>query len=97
VGNAAVSESLTARWIAAQAARPAASQPSISSAMPGLPQGKPAGMPCAHLDSALRCRLFGLPERPAVCRSLSPSAEMCGETWKYALRFLERLERATQP
>jgi len=71
--------------------------PSISSAMPGLLLGKPAGTPCPHLDGALRCRLFGLPERPAVCRSLAPSAEMCGETQAYALRFLERLEHATQP
>jgi hypothetical protein len=65
--------------------------------MPSLPQGKPAGMPCPHLDEALRCRLFGLPERPAVCRSLSPSLEMCGETRAYALHFLERLEHATRP
>jgi hypothetical protein len=71
--------------------------PSISSAMPGLPQGKPAGMPCPHLDGALRCRLFGQPERPAVCRSLSASAEMCGGTREYALHFLERLEHATRP
>jgi hypothetical protein len=65
--------------------------------MPGLPQGKPAGMPCPHLDEALGCRLFGLPERPAVCRSLSPSGEMCGDTRTYALHFLERLERETRP
>ena len=71
--------------------------PSISSAMPGLAHGKPAGMPCPHLDDALRCRLFGLPERPAVCRSLAPSAEMCGDTRVYALHFLERLEFATRP
>jgi hypothetical protein len=71
--------------------------PSISSAMPGLPQGKPAGMPCPHLDGALRCRLFGQPARPAVCSSLSASAEMCGDTREYALHFLERLEHATRP
>ena len=71
--------------------------PSISSAMPGLPHGKPAGTHCPHLDGALRCRLFGLPERPAVCRSLSPSAEMCGDTREYALHFLTRLEHATRP
>ena len=65
--------------------------------MPGLPQGKPAGMPCPHLDGALRCRLFGLPERPAVCGSLSPHAEMCGETRAQALHFLARLEQATAP
>ena len=71
--------------------------PSISSPMPGLPDGKPAGVPCPHLDEALRCRLFGRPERPAVCGSLQPGAEMCGDTREHALYFLQRLEQATQP
>ncbi len=71
--------------------------PSISSPLPGLPDGKPAGMPCPHLDEALRCRLFGLPERPAVCASLLPGREMCGEHRTHALHFLERLELATRP
>ena len=70
--------------------------PSISSPLPGLPHGKPAGMPCPHLDEALRCRLFGQPERPAVCGSLQPSAEMCGETREQALRWLTDLETATR-
>ena len=65
--------------------------------MPGLPGGKPAGVPCPHLDEALRCRLFGRPERPAVCGSLPPSTEMCGGTREHALRFLEQLEQATRP
>lgn len=65
--------------------------------MPGLPQGKPAGMPCPHLDEALRCRLFGKPERPAVCSGLPPSAEMCGENREHALHFLHRLEEQTRP
>jgi uncharacterized protein len=65
--------------------------------MPGLPDGKPAGVPCPHLDEALRCKLFGQPERPAVCGSLPPSAEMCGEERSNALLFLERLEQATSP
>ena len=65
--------------------------------MPGLPHGKPAGVACPHLDEALRCRLFGLPERPAVCGSLPPSHEMCGSTRTHALLFLERLEQSTRP
>ena len=65
--------------------------------MPGLPGGKPAGLRCPHLDEALRCRLFGLPERPAVCGSLPPSLEMCGDTREHALRFLKHLEQATRP
>jgi hypothetical protein len=65
--------------------------------MPGLPQGKPAGVPCPHLDEALRCRLFGRPERPVVCGSLQPSAEMCGNSREHALVFLQGMEEATRP
>lgn len=71
--------------------------PSISSAIPGLPAGKPAGLPCVQLDDALRCRLFGRPERPAVCIGLQPSAAMCGTDRDHALRWLRRLEIATAP
>jgi Fe-S-cluster containining protein len=69
--------------------------PSISSPIPGMPQGKPAGVSCVQLDAQLRCRLFGQPERPAVCRSLQPSAEMCGQAPAQAMRWLDRLERLT--
>jgi hypothetical protein len=65
--------------------------------MPGLPGGKPAGVPCPHLDEALMCKLFGQPERPAVCSSLPPSLEMCGPDRVHALRFLTQLEHATRP
>lgn len=65
--------------------------------MPGLPGGKPAGMKCPHLDEALRCRLFGLPERPTVCGSLAPGKEMCGDSREHALHFLGQLEKATCP
>lgn len=71
--------------------------PSISTPLPGHPRGKPAGVPCAQLDEQLRCRLFGRPERPAVCGSLRPSAEMCGDSREQALRWLGHLERSTAP
>jgi Fe-S-cluster containining protein len=71
--------------------------PSISSPLPGLPLGKPAGLPCPQLDEALRCRLFGHPERPAVCGSLQPGVAMCGGTREYALHYLSRLEIDTRP
>lgn len=64
--------------------------------MPGLPHGKPAGVPCPHLNSALRCSLFGQPERPAVCGSLQPSKEMCGDNREQAMRWLGHLEDATR-
>jgi hypothetical protein len=62
-----------------------------------MPQGKPAGVACVHLDAGLGCTLFGSPQRPAVCAGLQPNPEMCGETPAHALAFLERLEQATAP
>lgn len=61
-----------------------------------MPQGKPAGVPCVQLDEFLRCSLFGQPERPAVCRSLRPEPEMCGDSREQAMRWLGYLEDATQ-
>jgi hypothetical protein len=71
--------------------------PSISSPIPGMPDGKPAGVRCIQLDEDLRCRLFGHPERPACCSGLQPSREMCGDTAADALRWLTELEVATRP
>lgn len=71
--------------------------PSISSAIPGMPLGKPAGVRCVQLDGADRCRLFGRSERPAVCASLRPSAAMCGDGRAHAMLWLEHLERRTAP
>ncbi|WP_284618525.1 YkgJ family cysteine cluster protein [Aquabacterium humicola] len=71
--------------------------PSISSPIPGMPDGKPAGVPCVQLDAQGRCRLFGQPQRPAVCASLQPSLEMCGESRQQAMLWLARLDRLTRP
>jgi hypothetical protein len=71
--------------------------PSISSPISGMPHGKPAGVACVQLDGLLRCRLFGRPERPAVCASLAPSAEMCGPDRAHAIAWLTRLDQATRP
>ncbi|MCA9568001.1 MAG: YkgJ family cysteine cluster protein [Myxococcales bacterium] len=71
--------------------------PSIARPFPGMPHGKPAGVPCVHLDAAWRCRIFGHPDRPEVCASLQPSEEMCGADRESALAWLEELERATAP
>jgi Fe-S-cluster containining protein len=71
--------------------------PSITSPIPGMPQGKPAGVPCVQLDEQMRCRIFGRPERPAFCGGLKPAREMCGETPTQAMRWLMNLEAATRP
>lgn len=71
--------------------------PSISSPIPGMPKGKPAGVRCVQLMADFRCALFGRPERPAVCASLRPSESMCGVSAGEAMRFLTALEIATAP
>ena len=70
---------------------------SISSAIPGMPYGKPAGIPCIQLDEELRCRLFGRPERPAVCGQLQPSLDMCGASAAEARSILRQMELDTAP
>ena len=62
-----------------------------------MPNGKPAGVRCVQLTPDNYCRLFGLPERPAVCTSLRPHLEMCGQTAEQALIHLTALEFATLP
>ncbi len=74
--------------------------PSISSAIPGMPGGKPAGVPCVQLDESLRCKIFGQASRPAVCGQLQASLEMCGavdDGGQYARIYLTQLEAQTRP
>lgn len=69
--------------------------PSISSPIPGMPNGKPAGVRCIQLDDANNCKIFGQAGRPAVCASLRPALEMCGLDRVHAMHFLTDLERLT--
>jgi hypothetical protein len=71
--------------------------PSINSPIPGMPNGKPAGVRCVQLDGAERCKLFGDPRRPAFCLGLQPNVEMCGDSREHALQFLACLESSTRP
>ena len=71
--------------------------PSIATPLPGMPDGKPAGVRCLHLLADARCAIFGRPERPGFCASLQPSAEMCREDREQAIRWLDALERMTRP
>ncbi len=69
--------------------------PSISSPIPGMPAGKPAGVRCVQLDDGNRCRIFGDTSRPAVCSSLQPGPEMCGDSSAAAMAYLTWLETST--
>lgn len=71
--------------------------PSISSSIPGMPDGKPAGVRCVQLTPENICLLFGEAERPAVCRRLQPGAGMCGGSPEEAMDILDTLERETEP
>jgi Fe-S-cluster containining protein len=71
--------------------------PSITSPIPGMPNGKPAGVRCVQLDDDYRCRIFGRPERPACCSGLQLQPQMCGASRGEALAWLARLEVLTQP
>jgi len=62
-----------------------------------MPQGKPAGVACVQLDDQWRCKIFGQPERPAVCRSLQPEPAMCGSSRWQAMQWLTRLDGLTRP
>jgi hypothetical protein len=71
--------------------------PSISSPIPGMPNGKPAGVRCVQLGDDLRCAIFGQPERPACCSGLQPQTDMCGASRSEAIAWLTQLETQTQP
>lgn len=62
-----------------------------------MPDGKPSGVRCVQLTPDNRCRLYGLPERPAVCVNLRPDEDMCGPDAAHALAWLYALESATAP
>ena len=69
--------------------------PSISSPIPGMPSGKPAGMRCLHLSLDNLCGLFGRPERPSVCGGFQPDVEVCGSDRDEAIRLIGWWEKMT--
>lgn len=72
--------------------------PSISSPLPGMPDGKPAGVVCVNLDRRTgECTIWGTNVYPAVCRAFTATAEVCGNNREQALERLGTLEAATRP
>jgi Fe-S-cluster containining protein len=66
--------------------------PSISSPIPGMPDGKPAGTACTHLTSDFRCRIFNHPDRPLVCEQFQAEKIVCGKNRNEAMEILAGLE-----
>jgi Fe-S-cluster containining protein len=67
--------------------------PSISSPIPGMPDGKPGGVPCIHLSEDYSCLIFNDPERPKVCDQFKAEPEICGTSREEALILLAKLEQ----
>jgi Fe-S-cluster containining protein len=70
---------------------------SISSAIPGMPNGKPAGVRCVNLSDDNLCKIHDSKDSPQVCKNLIPSREMCGSSYEHALEYLTNLEALTKP
>ena len=71
--------------------------PSISTAIPGMPEGKPAGERCIQLDENNYCKIFAQPSRPDACLMFQASEEFCGDSNEFALRRLTILEQESAP
>ncbi len=72
--------------------------PSISSPIPGMPDGKPAFTPCVHFDAATKtCTIWMTEEYPEVCKEFTPTPECCGASREEALQLLTNLENLTRP
>ena len=69
--------------------------PSISSPLPGMPDGKPAGVRCVQLNEKNLCRLFGSDSRPAVCDAFKAEKDFCGSSNEFATAALLELEVIT--
>lgn len=69
--------------------------PSISSPIPGMPNGKPAGVRCIQLNDENLCKIFGQPGRPAVCSQFKADRDICGSTNQYAIDVLTEQESLT--
>jgi len=70
--------------------------PSISSPIPGMPAGKPAGVRCIHLSDENRCKIYNDPGRPPVCESFQASYDVCGDSYQQAIDKLAWLEKQTE-
>jgi hypothetical protein len=64
---------------------------SISSPIPGMPEGKPVGVRCIHLKEDYRCAIYYDPQRPKSCSGFIPEPDFCGTTREEALKILYSL------
>ena len=71
--------------------------PSITTAIPGMPEGKPGGIRCVQLDDNNLCKIFGQSSRPKVCLAFQATEDFCGDTNELAFQRLTLLEHESAP
>ena len=64
----------------------------ISTPIPGMPKGKPAGVPCVQLADDLSCKIFQSPNRPKVCGGFKAESIICGDSAQEAYSIIASLE-----
>jgi len=71
--------------------------PEITTPIPGMPNGKPAGVRCINLDSSNLCTIWGKPDYPELCKAFKADIDHCGSHREQALEVLTLMEQATAP
>jgi len=64
---------------------------SISSSIPGMPDGKKAGVRCINLKDDYRCAVYNDPGYPKVCSDFNAELAFCGSSHEEAMKILESL------
>ena len=70
---------------------------SISSPIPGMAEGKKAGIRCINLQDDYTCSIYHCDDYPKVCRELRATIDICGSNRDQAFQLLQEMERLTDP
>lgn len=64
----------------------------------GMPQGKPAGVACAHLHpQTMRCGIWDSEHYPTACKNFAADKDFCGDSKEEAIKILTIIENDTHP
>jgi hypothetical protein len=66
---------------------------SIKTAIPNMPEGRPASTRCVNLMDRQECAIYGRPERPAFCTGWRPAPEVRDDDFAAAPKDMASLER----
>ena len=66
---------------------------SISTPIPGMEEGKPAGVRCIHLTEDYKCAVYTDPGKPKVCTDFKAEPDFCGSDREEAMMILFSLSK----